>query len=164
MRRIYTKTGDEGMTSLRGGVRVPKDDIRIETNGALDELNATIGIVRTMLQADHQWQALLEDIQSELMIVMSHVATPEGRENPKTLHAPELTMRIEEAIDSMRPQTSGFVLPGGTPLAAHLHLARTVARRAERRLWSLHKVYPQDMGVMRFVNRLSDLLFVMATS
>ena len=169
------------MTGLRGGVRVPKDDIRIEANGALDELNAVIGIVRSMLDAGHRWQPLLKSVQEELMVIMSHIATPEGKENPRTMHAVELTSRMEEEIDRVlqkrqlpdrdidsshnetQPAQSGFVLPGGSPLTAHLHFARTVCRRAERRLWSLHRVYPQDEAMMRFINRLSDLFFTMAT-
>ena len=95
MKRIYTKTGDKGMTGIHGGERVPKDDIRIEANGCLDELNAVIGIVRSMLSAEDEWQQLLHAIQRELMVVMSHVATPSDKVNPNELHAAELTLRCE---------------------------------------------------------------------
>lgn len=165
MKRIYTRTGDEGTTSIRGGERVDKDDIRIETNGCLDELNAVIGIVRSLLPKEHSWQALLRGVQEELMVIMSHVATPVGKSNPRPLHVSELTALYEEEMDDMlarlQPST-GFVLPGGSVVSAQLHFARTVARRAERRFWTLHRHYPQDEGVLRYLNRLSDLLFVMA--
>ena len=165
MKKIYTKTGDQGMTSLRGGQRVPKDDLRIEANGTLDELNALLGLVRTLLPADSKAQALLHGVQSELMVVMSHVATPPPLVNPRPLHADALTTQLEQAMDSLAascPAPSGFVLPGGTPLSAGLHVARTVARRAERRLWTLHRQSPLDPSILRLVNRLSDLCYVMA--
>ena len=101
MKRIYTKTGDHGMTRIRGGVEVPKDDIRIEVNGTMDELNAVIGIVRSLLSELHPWQMLLNDIQQELLVIMSHIATPEGKVNPKSLHTVELTHRFEQEMDSM---------------------------------------------------------------
>ena len=127
MKRIYTRTGDKGMTGIHGGERVFKDDIRIEANGCIDELNAVIGIVRSFLPLGHEWQSLLFSIQKNMMAVMSHVATPS-------------TIR------------------GGN----QLQFARTVARRAERRLWTLHKQDPLPEIILRFINRLSDLFFVMA--
>ncbi len=165
MKRIYTKTGDKGMTGIHGGERVPKDDIRIEANGCLDELNAVIGIVRSMLSAGDDWQQLLHAIQRELMVVMSHVATPPDKVNPNELHAAELTLRCEQEMDRLTEQLADhgyFLLPGGTPVSAQLHFARTVARRAERRLWTLHRQSPLDEAILCFVNRLSDLFFVMA--
>lgn len=165
MKKIYTKNGDGGMTNLRGGVKVPKDDIRIETNGTLDELNAAIGIIRALLQGEESTQRILEEIQQEIMVIMSHIATPEGRVNPKILNAAGLTLRIEAEMDRIlaeAPAPKGFLLPGGTLLAAQFHMARTIARRAERRLWTLHRKYPLDGDILRFMNRLSDLLFVMA--
>ncbi len=166
MKKIYTKTGDQGTTSLRGGERVEKDDVRIEANGTLDELNASLGIVRAMLPASHPWQKLLLDIQQELMTVMSHVATPDDAANPKPLHLAELTLRCEQEMDSMLNRAeapSRFVVPGKSMLEAQLHMARTLARRAERRLWTLHRQHAQNPSTMQFINRLSDLLFVMAT-
>lgn len=165
MKRIYTKTGDQGMTRIRGGVQLPKDDILIETNGTLDELNAVIGIVRSLLAEAHSWQTLLNDIQQELLVVMSHIATPEGKTNPKTLHAAELTRRFEQEIDNMLTESgipSGFIVPNGTQVAAQLHFARTVARRAERRLCTLRRQQAIANEIICFMNRLSDLLFVMA--
>lgn len=160
MKRIYTKTGDKGTTGLHGGSRVDKDDIRIETNGTIDELNAQIGIVRALLPDSDEWQDLLYSIQLELMTVMSHVATPPGRINPNPLGADELAGRCEQVMDEMtaRLENPGyFILPGGTLLSAQLQMARTIVRRAERRLWTLHRTSPVDESIMRLFNRLSDL-------
>ena len=112
---------------------MPKDDIRIEANGCLDELNAVIGIVRSMLAAKDAWQELLHAVQRELMVVMSHVATPSGVVNPNPLSAAELTLRCEQEMDAMTvllTDNGYFLLPGGTPISAQLQFARTVARRA----------------------------------
>lgn len=166
MRKIYTRTGDDGTTGIHGGGRVPKDDIRIEVNGCLDELNALIGIVRSMLEEDDPWQELLFTVQRELMTVMSHVATPSviREQNPNPV-SEDMDRLCERWMDDMMEQLTDngfFILPGGTPLAAQLQYARTVARRAERRLWSLHREDPVPAEILRFVNRLSDLFFVMA--
>ena len=175
MKRIYTKTGDKGTTGIHGGARVPKDDIRIEANGCIDELNCVIGIVRSLLPKEDAWQELLHAIQRELMTVMSHVATPSvqvtagsepsAKVNPNELHASELTQRCEQEMDAMTEalQDNGyFLLPGGTPLSAQLHFARTVARRAERRLWTLNREDAVSSDILCFINRLSDLFFIMA--
>ena len=164
MKQIYTRTGDEGMTSLREGVRVPKESLRIEVNGCIDELNALLGIVRTLLPDEGEEDALLKAVQRELMVVMSHITTPPGYTNPKPLRTEVLIATFEQTMDRWMAAGPpvGFALPGGTPLAAHLHFARTVARRAERRLWSLHREAPIESSILRFVNRLSDLLFSMA--
>ena len=164
MKQIYTKTGDEGMTSLRDGVRVPKDDPRIETNGQIDQLNACLGVVRSMLDKtqDSAPLQLIHALQRELMTVMSHIATPEGRSNPRELHVAEITAQLEQAIDSADYQ-GGFVVPGeGSQLSAFIHMARTQARMVERRLWSLHREHPVDNAVLVMMNRLSDYLFVLA--
>lgn len=153
------------MTGIHGGARVPKDDIRIEANGCLDELNAIIGIIRSMLPADDEWQNLLHTVQRELMIVMSHVATPPGVVNPNPVSAAELVLLCEKEMDNMTGQLQEngyFLLPGGTPVSAQLHFARTVARRAERRLWALNRREPVNGDILCLVNRLSDLFFVMA--
>lgn len=149
MKKIYTKTGDEGMTSLRGGVRVCKEDPRIEANGEIDMLNSLIGLFT-------EGSPLLVDIQHELMVVMSHVATPYGRENPRPLHCDEITRRMEHAIDAANMST-GFVLPHGI-----IHVARAQCRTAERRLWAVHRLYPLNKSILKMMNRLSDYLFVMA--
>lgn len=162
MKQIYTKTGDEGKTSLREGVRVSKDDPRIETNGQIDQLNAHLGIVRSMLQNDNENSRLIHEVQRELMTVMSHIATPQGSVNPRELHAKELTQQMERHIDKTNYQ-GGFIVPGGgSMLAAYIHLARTQARTVERRLWSLHRQHPVNNDILVMMNRLSDYLFVLA--
>lgn len=165
MKRIYTKSGDRGMTRIRGGVELPKDDMVIETNGTLDELNAVIGVVRSFLPDEHRWQSLLNDIQDELLIVMSHIATPEGKVNPKELHLVELTSRFEAEIDGVIMSVGapkGFIVPAGRQAVAHLHLARTVVRRAERRLCTLRRQKSVNDDIASFINRMSDLFFAMA--
>ena len=164
MKQIYTKTGDEGQTSLRDGVRVPKDDLRIETNGQIDLLNAHLGVVRSMLDKaqDVATVQLIHAVQRELMTVMSHTATPEGSVNPRELHAADITAQLEQAIDSANYQ-GGFVVPGGgSLLSAFIHLARTQARTVERRLWSLNREHPVNNDILVMMNRLSDYLFVLA--
>lgn len=166
MKRIYTRTGDKGMTGIHGGERVPKDDIRIEANGTLDELNAVLGIIRTLLPAEDSLQENLHGIQRDLMTVMSLVATPSAKRdiNPNSLPQ-DLVSSCEAMIDRLTEQagtSEAFLLPGGTPAAAHLQLARTVCRRAERHLWSLHRQDPLPEDILQYVNRLSDLFFTMA--
>lgn len=166
MRKIYTRSGDEGMTGIHGGERVPKDDIRIEANGCLDELNTLFGVIRSMLPETDGWQEKLYFIQRNMMIVMSHVATPSAirDRNPNELPQ-DLDKFCEDWMDEMMPQIEDngyFILPGGTPLAAQLQYARAVARRAERRLWTLDRTDAVPREILRFINRLSDLLFVMA--
>ena len=164
MNKVYTKTGDEGMTSLRGGVRVPKDDIRIEANGTIDLLNALIGKLRVMPEIEADWQPYLLDIQQELMVIMSHIATPPGKSNPRPLHVDDLTVRMEQKMDEVMAQLAEqthFILPSGSLSSSEIHIARTLARQAERRLWTVNRDYPVDSSILRFMNRLSDFLFVM---
>ena len=157
--KIYARGGDKGRTGIHGGERVDKDDIRIEANGTLDEVNAEIGIIRALLPAEHEWQSLL-------MAVMSHVATPSAirDKNPNKI-SDDLVLVCEEQIDALsaKMEDNGyFILPGGSLVSAHLQLARTIVRRAERRLWTLNRKDPVSPGIMQFVNRLSDLFFTMA--
>lgn len=131
MKRIYTRTGDRGTTGIHGGERVEKDDIRIEANGTIDELNAVIGIIRSLLPQEHDWQKLLHHLQRELMVVMSHVATPSAirDKNPNVL-SPGLAAFCEQEMDTMTAglkENGYFLLPGGTPVSAQLQFARTVA-------------------------------------
>ena len=162
MKQIYTKTGDKGMTSLRDGVRVSKDDPRIETNGQIDQLNAHLGVVRSMLHDDDEDSRLILAVQRELMTIMSHIATPDGGVNPRELHAKEIIVQLEQAIDRA-DYKGGFVVPGGgSQLAAFIHLARTQARTVERRLWSLNREHPVNDDILVMMNRLSDYLFVLA--
>lgn len=164
MKKVYTKTGDEGMTSLRNGVRVAKDDVRIEANGTIDLLNALIGKLVAMPEVGEDWKSFLQEIQQELMVVMSHIATPPGKTNPRQLHVEELTERMEQMIDELNAKAlaEGFVLPGGSVASAEIHIARAIARQAERRLWTVNREYPVHPAIMCFMNRLSDFLFVLA--
>lgn len=164
MKQLYTRTGDSGLTSLREGVRVEKDDLRIEVNGQVDHLNALLGLVRSdertaaLLPTDDA--ALIRRVQTELMAVMSHIATPSGSVNPRPLHVGELTAEMEQVIDRRTDgRTTGFTIPGDTPAAALLHVARTQTRTVERRLWTLHREHPLSPSVLTFFNRLSDYLF-----
>ncbi len=164
--RIYTRGGDKGRTGIHGGERVDKDDIRIEANGTLDEVNAEIGVVRALLPAGHEWHDLLGKIQREMMVMMSHVATPSviRDKNPNVL-SEDLVAFCEQQIDDMsaKMEDNGyFILPGGSLVSAHLQLARTIVRRAERRLWTLNRKDPVSPEILQFVNRLSDLFFIMA--
>ena len=158
--KIYTKNGDRGRTGLHGGSRVDKDDPRIEANGCLDELNVAIGLLRARLNASHEWQFMLHDVQRTLMVVMSHVATPSSVRhlNPNML-PDDLSAQCESWIDAMTLLMADgegyFILPGGTEISALCHQARVAARRAERRLCTLNKL-------MSYINRLSDLFFTMA--
>lgn len=162
--KIYTKTGDAGETGLLGGVRVKKHDLRIEAYGTVDELNAVLGVAR----ASHPTQRvdqILEHVQSELFTVGAELATPSpagrnaGRINDT--HA----ARLEEMIDLCETELAplkNFILPGGSASAAQLHLARTVCRRAERRVCELAESNPVSPQIVIYLNRLSDLLFVLA--
>ncbi|MDE6442980.1 MAG: cob(I)yrinic acid a,c-diamide adenosyltransferase [Muribaculaceae bacterium] len=166
MNRIYTKTGDKGTTAIHGGLRVPKTDIRIEANGTLDELNVAVGAIRTTLPSDHQWQLRLREIQLNLMALMSIVATLSEQRvhNPNQL-PDTLVGNLECWIDHINSQCTppdSFILPGGTPLATLMHQARVTARRAERNLWHLNEMDPVPETILQYVNRLSDLFFIMA--
>ncbi len=164
--KIYTRGGDKGKTGIHGGERVDKDNIRIEANGCLDELNSMLGVVRAFLPENDELQAALFRIQKEMMVVMSHVATPSAKRNinPNILPT-DLAEFCEQQMDALTARMTAsthFLLPGGTLASSHLHLARTLARRAERRLWTLHREDAVPEEILIFVNRLSDLLFVMA--
>ena len=166
MNEITTKTGDSGTTAIYGGRRVSKTDPRIEANGALDELNVAIGIARSFLPTDSPMQPHLRDIQLCLMRVMSRVATPSdlARTHPTQL-TDALVASAESLIEEYQAQTppaTHFILPGGTQASAFLHQARVAARRAERRLWDLNDIDPVDPTVTTWLNRLSDLFFIMA--
>jgi len=164
--KIYTKTGDRGETSLLGGLRVAKDDTRVEAYGSVDELNAALGTARA-LAPDPDLDAHLARLQGELFTVGAALATPSGsraeRAAPKVEGA--FAGALEAAIDALErelPPLTAFVLPGGTRLACALHAARAVGRRAERRVVSLSRVAEVDPAIVAFLNRLSDFLFVAA--
>jgi len=164
--KIYTKTGDAGTTGLFGGPRVSKDNPRICAYGSVDELNAVIGIVRA-IGLDSQQDSLLKTVQDSLFSIGAELATPEPEKHAlKWSGAPHVST-LEHAIDDFDarlPPLRTFVLPGGSPGASHLHLARTVCRRTEREIVKLGQD-PRISNVSEIViylNRLSDLLFVMA--
>lgn len=165
--RIYTRSGDKGKTGIRGGQRVDKDDVRIEANGTLDELNALLGVIRALIGGEHEWQPMLFRLQEVLMVTMSHVATPSALrpQNPNRLPE-DSDVYCEQQMDllseALEHPSAHFILPSGNLVAAQCHVARTVARRAERRLWTLNRQDEVPAVVLRFINRLSDLLFVMA--
>lgn len=166
MKRIYTRSGDKGTTAIHGGTRLPKTHIRIETNGCLDELNVAIGTVRSFLPAEHEWQIKLKEIQTSMMSLMSLVATPsEKRDNNPNNLPDDCVDRIENEIDRITglcDESEYFILPGGSQVASFLHQCRVTARRAERRLWELNDCDPVPDLILRYVNRLSDLFFIMA--
>lgn len=166
--RIYTRSGDTGMTSIRGGRKVPKTDVRIEANGCLDELNAYLGVLRASLNVNggEEKSDFLRRVQSDLMSLMSLVATPsdERSRNPRRLSenaVDELERRID-AIQEGGALSQHFVLPSGTSAGASAHYARTLCRRAERALWRLNEEDPVGEDIMSYVNRLSDCLFALA--
>lgn len=164
--KIYTRSGDKGKTGIHGGQRVDKDDIRIEANGCLDELNSLLGVIRAFLPQEHEYDNILFSIQREMMVVMSQVATPSEMrdQNPNKLDK-EIVLFCERLIDQYNNKLTDnryFVLPGGNLVSSHLQFARTIARRCERRLWTLNKKDVVPATILQFTNRLSDLLFVMA--
>ncbi len=165
--RIYTKTGDDGTTGLFGNERVPKDALRVEVYGTVDETNTVLGLALTA-GAPEELARVLLDLQARLFDLGADLSTPRGgRPDPSYLtrigevHVEALEKLIDR-FDASLPPLSNFILPGGTETAAHLHHARAVARRAERLLVALART--EDVGpcVVRFLNRLSDLLFVLA--
>jgi len=164
--KIYTKTGDAGDTGLFGGPRVGKDDLRVEAYGAVDELNAVLGLARAR-GGDDELAGLLAAVQDELFTVGASLATPPGARAQAAVPPvdPAWTQTLEAAIDRFEaelPPLRHFILPGGTALGADLHHARAVCRRAERRTVALHRREPVDAALLTFLNRLSDFLFVAA--
>ena len=172
--RIYTKGGDKGLTSLGRGGRVPKHDLRVEAYGTVDEANSTIGMARAAIartvkkdRRRGQVEAMLARIQNDLFDLGADLCTVFGRDRkdrPALRIVASQTERLEREIDAMNgdlaPLTS-FILPGGSEAAAHLHLARTVARRAERRMTALAAKEKVNPEAIKYINRLSDHLFVL---
>ena len=163
--RIYTRTGDDGTTGLFGGNRVPKDDLRIESYGTVDELNSLIGrLLEHAEMADHV--EFFRVIQSDLFTIGSHLATVDEKMkeklpslDPKSIENFENWMDL---VDEKVPQLRNFLLPGGHPSVADAHVARAVCRRAERRVVALSHVESIDSEIIKYLNRLSDLLFTTA--
>lgn len=162
--RIYTKSGDKGTTALGTGKRVPKHDRRVEAFGTVDEANAAIGIAR--LHATGDADAMLARIQNDLFDLGADLCAPEGPDAKERLRIIDAQVeRLEHEIDRMNAELAplnSFVLPGGSAASAHLHLARTIARRAERDITRLAEAEPVNPAAIRYINRLSDHLFVMA--
>jgi cob(I)alamin adenosyltransferase len=164
--KIYTKTGDQGMTGLLGNRRVPKDDARIEAYGTVDELNAMLGLVRTH-GLDKAVDELLAVVQGNLFVVGSALADPAPSGPFHNVITGEHIARLESAIDTLETELqplTQFILPGGTLAAAQIHLARTICRRAERLTVKLSRQPGEDVpgSLVIYLNRLSDLLFVVA--
>ncbi|WP_075997309.1 cob(I)yrinic acid a,c-diamide adenosyltransferase [Salaquimonas pukyongi] len=170
LNKIYTKTGDDGTTALGSGERRKKYDLRVAAYGTVDEANACIGLARLHLVDNGELDAVLMRIQNDLFDLGADLATPEIGETPDyeplRITSGQVTA-IEEEIDRMNKELKplrSFVLPGGSPAAAYLHLARTVARRAERMIVELSEEKGEQVGgeVICYMNRLSDFLFVAA--
>jgi cob(I)alamin adenosyltransferase len=164
--KIYTKTGDDGTTGLFGGGRVAKDDARVEAYGTVDETNSAVGLARS-LSSDRELDELLGSIQVDLFAVGAELACVPGKEEKlgATLLDPEAAVRLEQAIDRyelLLAPLRHFVLPGGSAPAAALHHVRTVCRRAERRVITLSRLEPVRQLIVVYLNRLSDLAFVLA--
>lgn len=170
--KVYTKTGDKGTTALFGGTRVPKDHIRIESYGTIDELNSWIGLIRDQ-EINPGYKKILIEIQDRLFTAGAILATPPDKETLKNgkprLDIPRITEQdielLENEIDAMEnslPQMTHFVLPGGHFTVSYCHIARCVCRRSERLSVHLSHEEPIDELVMKYLNRLSDYLFVLA--
>ncbi len=161
---IYTRTGDEGTTGLFGGARVDKDSLRVEAYGTIDELNALLGVIKTtevhsrVMALLCEWQDLFHDINAEI------ASDEQGRAQLKRILGPKDVSRLESFIDDFGaelPPLDHFIVPAAKPSAAFLNQARTVCRRAERRLWALHRREDLNPHLIKFFNRLSDLLFTL---
>jgi cob(I)alamin adenosyltransferase len=158
--KIYTRTGDDGTTGLGDGSRVPKDSPRVEAYGTVDELNSTLGVLLAVPDLPAAVTRCLTEVQHELFDMGGELCIP----GHTAITAPQIT-RLEEELDAFNdalPPLKEFILPGGGTAAAACHLARTVARRAERRVWTLARAESVSPEVVKYLNRLSDLLFVIA--
>lgn len=161
--KVYTKTGDSGTTSLLGGTRVSKAHLRIEVYGTVDELNACIGLLRDQL-VNKMRKDFLKEIQDRLFTLGAVLATEPGKDKVKPGLFPGDTEALETALDEMDatlPVLKNFVLPGGHQSVSFAHLARCVCRRAERIAIALHETEPLDEPTLKYLNRLSDYLFVL---
>ena len=163
MAKIFTKTGDKGETGLFDGPRVPKNDPLIEVNGAIDECNSLIGVVRSF-NDDKRIDSILKHFQSLLLVAGSEV-THVGQEGRLPFIAEADIQALEDLIDELEkelPLLTNFILPAGGKVSAHLHLARTVSRKVERRLVALQETVEINKTLLAYFNRLSDTLFVLA--
>ena len=167
--KIYTRKGDKGTTGVFGGKREFKNSPRIECIGTLDEVNSTIGLMRSKLGNDHEWQPNLHRIQKDMMNMMSHLARPSDSKkenpNPKPEDGAEFCeVWMDQLEDSISSPSDYFLLPGGNEISALCHVCRTQTRRGERQLVTLMQEDPECVHdyIMCYVNRLSDLFFTMA--
>lgn len=164
--KVYTRTGDKGLTSLVGGVRINKADVRIEAYGTVDELNAQLGLLAAYMPEGDD-KAVVERVQGNLFNVGTHLATDQSRTplyDSAKLREGEVALleREIDAIMAMLPERQGFVLPGGTVAASQAHVCRTVCRRAERCVVALAEGAEVGQDIQQYINRLSDYLFVLA--
>ena len=164
--KVYTRTGDQGETSLVGGVRIKKSNIRLEAYGTVDELSAHLGMLVSMMKEGDERDFIIR-IQNNLFNVCTHLATDQSQTPlyPSAHLAEGEIASIEQKIDSLMkqlPERQGFVLPGGVPAACQAHICRTVCRRAERRIAALAEEAQIAPEMQQYVNRLSDYLFVLA--
>ncbi len=165
--KIYTKTGDKGETGLFGNGRVPKDSLRIEAYGTIDELNSFIGLTITEIKDENVKELLLE-IQNELFVISTDLATPSIEKDEKLKikrTSEDFYLSKEKEIDNYEEKLEklkNFILPGGSKGASYLHICRTICRRAERRTVSLSKAEKVNENILIYLNRLSDLLFVLS--
>jgi cob(I)alamin adenosyltransferase len=158
--KIYTRTGDEGSTGLGDGSRVPKEGLRVEAYGSVDEANSAIGVVLAVPTLPERVRHCLIDVQHDLFDLGGELCIPGHR-----MITAAYIERLEKQLDGFNedlPPLKEFILPGGGPAAAACHVARTVCRRAERRCWTLARAEPVGPEVLKYLNRLSDLLFVLA--
>ncbi len=161
--KIYTKTGDDGTTGLQGGKRISKADLRIQAYGTIDEINSVLGIILSY-KIDSDINALLTQIQNELFVAGSDLSNPDLT-NTKNRITESMIVNLEGRIDKFEHELmplTNFILPGGNRIAAYLHLARTITRRAETTLVGLSKTEQLNPAAQKYLNRLSDLLFVLA--
>lgn len=164
--KVYTRTGDEGMTSLVGGIRIKKSSIRLEAYGTVDELSAHLGLLVAMMPDGADRNTVIR-VQNNLFNVCTHLATDQSQTPlyPSAHLASGEIAFLEQEVDRMMgllPEYQGFILPGGTPVAAQAHVARTICRRAERRIAELAEGAAVGEEIQQYINRLSDYLFVLA--
>lgn len=164
--KIYTRTGDDGTTGLIGGSRVKKHNIRLESYGTIDELNSYIGVIRSM-KTDLHTDEILEIIQNKLFVIGANLATEDSiqltrKQLPCKKSDIEMLEKEMDQMNAVIPELRNFILPGGSQVASFCHVARTVCRRAERKIVELSENAEVDSNLIKFVNRLSDYLFVLS--
>lgn len=166
MPRMYTRTGDKGETSLFSGERVPKNSLRVDAYGTVDELSSWIGYTRSLIEEDDEIDSILENIQRDLFLVGAELATRPKESNRQKMQVTQAMVKVlEEEIDRLDAELSPlstFIVPGGTHAAAALQVARAIGRRAERKAVALAQSEKLNPALVQYLNRLSSLLFVLA--